>query len=65
MLEQSCSIADNLSRSNFRTPQYRMDRGDGDMTDMLGELRVLRPAAQLLTAFFVTVPFGLLCAPQP
>ena len=31
---------------------------DGDMTDMLGELRVLLPTAQLLSAFLITVPFA-------
>jgi hypothetical protein len=30
---------------------------DGDLTDMLGELRVLLPTAQLLSAFLTTVPF--------
>ena len=30
---------------------------DGDLTDMLGELRVLLPTAQLLSAFLITVPF--------
>lgn len=32
--------------------------GDGDLTDMLGELRVLLPSAQLLSAFLITVPFS-------
>ena len=31
---------------------------DGDLTDMLGELRVLLPCAQLLSAFLITVPFN-------
>lgn len=31
---------------------------DGDLTDMLSELRVLLPSAQLLTAFLITVPFN-------
>lgn len=30
---------------------------DGDLSDMLGELRVVLPTAQLLTAFLITVPF--------
>jgi len=30
----------------------------GDLTDMLGELRVLLPSAQLLSAFLTTVPFA-------
>lgn len=33
-------------------------RDDGDLTDMLGELRVLLPCAQLLSAFLITVPFN-------
>ena len=31
---------------------------DGDLTELLGELRVLLPSAQLLTAFLITVPFN-------
>lgn len=31
---------------------------NGDLTDMLGELRVLLPSAQLLSAFLITVPFA-------
>lgn len=31
---------------------------DGDLNDMLGELRVLLPSAQLLSAFLITVPFN-------
>lgn len=30
---------------------------DGDLSDLLGELRVVLPTAQLLTAFLITVPF--------
>jgi hypothetical protein len=30
----------------------------GDLTDMLGEQRVLLPGAQLLSAFLITVPFN-------
>lgn len=30
---------------------------DGDLTDLLGELRVLLPSSQLLSAFLITVPF--------
>lgn len=32
-------------------------QADGDFTDMLSELRVLLPGAQLLSAFLTTVPF--------
>jgi hypothetical protein len=31
---------------------------DGDLTDLLGELRVLLPGAQTLTAFLVILPFN-------
>lgn len=31
---------------------------DGNLTDMLGEMRVLLPGAQLLSAFLITVPFN-------
>ncbi|MFN3302121.1 MAG: DUF6328 family protein [Roseateles sp.] len=31
---------------------------DGDLSDMLGELRVLLPTAQLLSAFLIAVPFA-------
>ncbi|MEO3713738.1 DUF6328 family protein [Roseateles flavus] len=31
---------------------------DGDLTDMLGELRGLLPTAQLLSAFLIAVPFA-------
>jgi len=34
------------------------DEDDGDLSDMLGELRVLLPSAQLLSAFLITVPFA-------
>lgn len=33
------------------------EQDDGDLTDMLQELRVLLPGAQLLSAFLTTVPF--------
>ena len=40
-------------------PELRNDlAADGDLTDMLGELRVLLPTAQLLSAFLITVPFA-------
>ncbi len=35
-----------------------LDDDDGDLTDMLGELRVLLPTAQLLSAFLIAVPFA-------
>jgi hypothetical protein len=45
--------------SGSDVPDTDEGRGDdGDLTDMLGELRVLLPTAQLLSAFLVTVPFA-------
>lgn len=34
------------------------EQGDGDLTDLLGELRVLLPGAQTLTAFLIILPFN-------
>lgn len=34
-----------------------MKKDDGDLTEMLNELRVLLPGSQLLTAFLISVPF--------
>lgn len=31
---------------------------DGDLTEILNELRILLPGAQLLTAFLITLPFN-------
>lgn len=33
-------------------------REDGDMSDMLSELRILLPGAQMLTAFLIILPFN-------
>lgn len=38
--------------------QSSPDEENGDLTDMLGELRVLLPTAQLLSAFLIAVPFA-------
>lgn len=40
------------------TPATPPTYDDGDLTDLLGELRVLLPTAQLFSAFLVTVPFA-------
>lgn len=46
-------------QQNRPTPTVQaMDDDDGDLTDMLGELRVLLPTAQLLSAFLFAVPFA-------
>ncbi len=34
------------------------EKDDGDLSDLLGELRVLLPGAQTLTAFLVILPFN-------
>ncbi len=39
-------------------PTANAAEDDGNLTDMLGELRVLLPCAQLLSAFLITVPFN-------
>lgn len=39
-------------------PEREYAAGEGDLTDTLGELRVLLPSAQLLSAFLITVPFS-------
>lgn len=41
------------SREGWNNP-----RDDGDMTEMLNELRILLPGSQLLTAFLITLPFN-------
>lgn len=33
-------------------------REDGDLSDMLSELRILLPGAQMLTAFLIILPFN-------
>lgn len=49
--------ADPASRHSTGTAEAIEDE-DGDLADMLGELRVLLPTAQLLSAFLVAVPFA-------
>ncbi|MCP4031037.1 MULTISPECIES: DUF6328 family protein [Herbaspirillum] len=45
--------------TSSHTEEDREDfEGDGDLSDLLNELRVLLPAAQLLTAFLITLPFN-------
>lgn len=49
---------ENRSPTEQPQPGVAVPQGDdGDLTDMLGELRVLLPTAQLLSAFLTTVPF--------
>ena len=39
-------------------PHEAPEEDDGDLTEMLNELRVLLPGAQLLNAFLITMPFS-------
>jgi hypothetical protein len=40
-------------------PPLRADaRDDGDLSDMLSELRILLPGSQMLTAFLIILPFN-------
>jgi len=39
-------------------PDVKSDVNDVDMTDMLYELRILLPGAQLLNGFLITLPFS-------
>ena len=34
------------------------DSGEGDLSDLLSELRILLPGAQMLTAFLIILPFN-------
>ena len=48
-----------MKADNHHDDDAAMDTpDDGDMTDMLGELRVLLPTAQLLSGFLIAVPFA-------
>lgn len=49
-----------MSDSDSRTRAQRIadDDGDGDLSDMLSEMRVLLPGAQTLTAFLIILPFN-------
>lgn len=39
-------------------PAAERDHQDGDLSDMLSELRILLPGAQMLTAFLIILPFN-------
>lgn len=55
-LDDRSEVARNADERSWPDPEHEED--DGDLTDMLGELRVLLPSAQLLSAFLITVPFS-------
>ncbi len=50
--------APSPSQQNQRAHDLQAEAGDGDLTDLLGELRVLLPGAQTLTAFLIILPFN-------
>lgn len=43
---------------SLRAPVRADLREDGDLSDMLSELRILLPGAQMLTAFLIILPFS-------
>lgn len=49
-------MSTNTSTSNANPQQD--ENADGDLTDLLSELRVLLPGTQTLTAFLVILPFN-------
>ncbi len=51
-------MSKNLPPLKFEPPQRTELREDGDMSDMLSELRILLPGAQMLTAFLIILPFN-------
>lgn len=58
LLRDGQPSAGNISDEHIETSIMGSLQDDGDLTDMLGELRVLLPTAQLLSAFLITVPFS-------
>lgn len=52
------SMATRTTDENSSLGPKCEEEDDGDLTDMLGELRVLLPSSQLLSAFLITVPFS-------
>lgn len=49
---------DAIEARGKRGREAKLDENDGNLTDLLSELRVLLPTAQLLSAFLITVPFN-------
>lgn len=47
----------NLPPITIQTPPSGDLRADGDLSDLLSELRILLPGAQMLTAFLIVLPF--------
>lgn len=52
------TMSKKLSSIPFDSPVRSELHGDGDLSDMLSELRILLPGAQMLTAFLILLPFN-------
>lgn len=46
------------STHQANTPPDDTDRTDGDLSDLLEELRIMLPGTQMLTAFLIILPFN-------
>lgn len=55
LMRKGVRVSADTSSSSSGEESYR---DDGDLTDLLGELRVLLPGAQTLTAFLTILPFN-------
>jgi hypothetical protein len=51
-------MSKNLHSLPIQHPHGGDLREDGDLSDMLSELRILLPGAQMLTAFLIILPFS-------
>jgi hypothetical protein len=47
-----------FDENDSRKRQEEEDEDDGDFSDMLSEMRILLPGAQMLTAFLIILPFN-------
>jgi Ca2+/Na+ antiporter len=47
-----------FDENESRKRQEEEDEDDGDFSDMLSEMRILLPGAQMLTAFLIILPFN-------
>lgn len=52
------NVVPSRSKSSPNALDQSVADEDGDLSDLLGELRVLLLSSQLLTGFLITVPFG-------
>lgn len=48
-------MTQKIQRSDYIARHFR---DDGDLSDLLSELRILLPGAQMLTAFLIILPFS-------